>query len=123
MMRFFLIASCSRRAQLALGVMMLGACHAAKPLTPAQSAARHPADAHLAALYDGSCRACHTSADSGAPLSGDHTQWDARWAKGPAVLLQNAVGGYNRMPAGGQCATCTAADYAALIRFMAGQET
>jgi cytochrome c5 len=35
------------------------------------------------------------------------------------VLLQNAVAGYNRMPAGGQCATCTADDYAALIRFMA----
>jgi len=25
------------------------------------------------------------------------------------------------MPAGGQCATCTAADYTALIRFMADQ--
>jgi cytochrome c5 len=100
--------------------LALGACHAAPaPLTEAQSAARHPADARLAALYDGSCRACHTRRDSGAPLSGDHTQWDARWAKGPDVLLQSAVSGLGAMPAGGQCATCTAADYAALIRFMA----
>jgi cytochrome c5 len=100
--------------------LALGACHAAPaPLTEAQSAARRPADARLAALYDGSCRACHTRRDSGAPLSGDHTQWDARWAKGPDALLQSAVAGFNAMPAGGQCATCTAADYAALIRFMA----
>jgi cytochrome c5 len=111
--------------RLALGALItLSACHAAPPahpLTPAQAAARHPADARLAALYDTSCRACHTSADSGAPLSGDHTQWDARWAKGSAVLLQSAVAGYNRMPAGGQCASCTAADYTALIAFMADQ--
>ena len=105
-----------------IALITLAGCHAAPaahPLTPAQAAARHPADARLAALYETSCRACHTSADSGAPLSGDHTQWDARWAKGPAVLLQSAVAGYNRMPAGGQCATCTAADYTALIAFMA----
>jgi cytochrome c5 len=112
------------RSGMVLALLVLAACHAtpaAQPLTVAQSAARHPADPRLAALYDGSCRACHTNRDSGAPLSGDHTQWDARWAKGAPVLLQNAVAGTNRMPAGGQCATCTAADYAALIRFMADQ--
>jgi len=110
--------------RVSLAAFALIGCHRvppAQPLTPAQSAARHPADAHLAALYDGSCRACHTSRDSGAPLSGDHTQWDARWAKGSGVLLQSAIGGYNTMPAGGQCATCTADDYRALIRFMADQ--
>jgi cytochrome c5 len=115
------MAAMTRRAAIMPVLLALGACHAVQPLTPAQAAARHPADAHLAALYDQSCRACHTSADSGAPLSGDHTQWDARWAKGPGVLLQNAVAGYNRMPAGGQCARCTADDYAALIHFMADQ--
>ncbi len=104
-----------------VAALLLAACHSAQPLTEAQSAARRPADVRLAALYDRSCRACHTVRDSGAPLSGDHTQWDARWAKGPGVLLQNAVAGYNKMPAGGQCPTCTAADYAALIRFMADQ--
>ena len=112
------------RSGLVLAVLVLAGCHgppAAQPLTPAQAAARHPADPRLAALYDRSCRACHTNRDSGAPLSGDHTQWDARWAKGPGVLLQNAVAGYNGMPAGGQCATCTPADYSALIRFMADQ--
>lgn len=105
-----------------IALLGLGACHAApKPLTAQESAARHPADARLAALYDGSCRACHTNVDSGAPLSGDHAAWDPRWAKGAPVLLQSAVAGYNGMPAGGQCPTCTADDYRALIRFMADQ--
>jgi cytochrome c5 len=114
-----------RKAPVVMVVLALAACHGAPPappLTEAQSAARRPADAHLAALYDGSCRACHTTRDSGAPLSGDHAQWDARWAKGAPALLQSAVAGYNKMPAGGQCATCTAHDYEALIRFMADQQ-
>lgn len=103
-------------------IALLAACSAPRhPLTEAESAARHPADARLAALYDGSCRACHTRADSGAPLSGDHTAWDARWARGPDALLQSAVAGVRGMPAGGQCARCTAADYRALIAFMADQ--
>lgn len=107
--------------RIGLALLLLSGCHKAQPLTEAQSAARHPADVHLAAIYDGSCRTCHTNRDSGAPLSGDHTQWDVRWAKGPDALQQNAVAGYNKMPAGGQCGTCTAADYAALIRFMADE--
>ncbi len=110
-----------RKAVLAL-LTALSACHAAPtapPLTTAQSAARHPADPRLAALYDRSCRACHTTPDSGAPLSGNHAQWDPRWAKGEDALLQSAVAGFGAMPAGGQCATCTAGDYRALIRFLA----
>ena len=103
--------------------LVLAACEAPpQPLTPEQSAALRPADAKLAALYDSSCKACHVVADSGAPLSGDRTQWDARWAKSEAVLLQHALVGFGAMPAGGQCFTCTPADTAALIRFMAGRE-
>jgi len=108
-------------------MMLLGlaACQAgpsAKPLTPQESAALKPSDAKIATLYDQSCRNCHTLRDSGAPLSGDRTLWDVRWAKGMPVLMQNAIGGYNKMPAGGQCVACTAKDYEALIRFMAGHE-
>lgn len=102
--------------------LTLAACEAPpQPLTPEQSAALKPADARLAALYEGSCKACHAVADSGAPLAGDRTQWDARWAKGEDVLLQHAQAGFAAMPAGGQCFTCTPADTAALIRFMAGR--
>lgn len=102
--------------------LALAACEAPpQPLTPEQSAALKPADARLAALYESSCKACHAVADSGAPLTGDRTQWDARWAKGETVLLQHTQVGFAAMPAGGQCFTCTPADHAALIRFMAGR--
>lgn len=93
-----------------------------KPLTPAQSAALAPADPHLAKLYAGSCKACHTVRDSLAPLAGDRTMWDPRWAKGEDVLLASAIQGKGGMPAGGQCFECTPADLKALIRFMAGRE-
>lgn len=106
-------------------VLLLSACGAEPaqtPLSPEQSAALKPKDARLAGLYDQSCRACHTIADSGAPLTGDRTQWDSRWAKGEAVLRANMVQGIKGMPAGGQCFACTPEDLWALTRFMAGQE-
>ncbi|WP_088306833.1 c-type cytochrome [Novosphingobium sp. B 225] len=106
-----------------LFLLALTACQpAAKPLTPAESAALKPADARLAGLYEQSCKACHTVADSRAPLTGDRTQWDPRWAKGEEALLAEALVGFGSMPAGGQCFECTPDDLRALIRFMAGRE-
>jgi cytochrome c5 len=92
----------------------------AETLDRAQRAA--PADARLAGLYAGACRTCHTTTDSGAPLSLNRAAWDLRWMKGEGVLLNHTVSGYNGMPAGGQCFSCTADDYRALIAFMAGRE-
>ena len=114
-----------RRLFAVLAIAPLGACSQeppATPLTPAQSAALAPADARLAQLYAGSCKACHTVTDSKAPLTGDRTQWDVRWAKGEMVLLNSEQVGFNNMPAGGQCFECTPADLKALIAFMAGRE-
>ncbi len=91
------------------------------PISEAQSAAMKPASAHLAQLYETSCKACHTVRDTGAPLTGDREAWDVRWAKGEKVLTRNAVAGLNGMPPGGQCFACKPADYDALIRFMAGR--
>ena len=108
---------------LLLTPLALTACEAPpQPLTPAQSAALKPRDVRLAQLYETSCKACHTVADSGAPLAGDRSKWDPRWAKGEDVLLTNAQTGFAAMPAGGQCFTCSPDDLRALIRFMAGRE-
>lgn len=104
-----------------LAALALAAC-GPKPLTPAQSAALEPADTRLAGLYDGSCKACHTVADSKAPLAGDRSAWDARWKQGLPVLVDHAIQGKGAMPAGGQCAACTPDDFQALITFMAGRE-
>lgn len=111
------------RRFLILPVLALSACQPpAKPLTPAESAALKPADARLAGLYEQSCKQCHTVADSRAPLAGDRTQWDPRWAKGEDTLLAEAQVGFGSMPAGGQCFECSPDDLKALIRFMAGRE-
>lgn len=116
------------RASLALWLALaLGACGAQPPAeTPAQIAARAavaaPADVRLAGLYNAACRNCHGNAGAGAPLTRDRTAWDGRWAKGEQTLLDHTVGGFNGMPAGGQCFSCSADDYRALIRFMAGRQ-
>lgn len=105
--------------------ILLAACQEAapsRPLTPQESARLTPGDTSLAALYEQSCKSCHTVADTGAPLTGDRTKWDPRWEKGEDSLLNSAVQGLNGMPAGGQCFACTPDDFRALIRFMAGRE-
>lgn len=95
---------------------------ASKPLTPQQSAALKPASPRIAELYETSCKACHTVADSQAPLTGDRTLWDQRWARGEDVLLATVIQGKGAMPAGGQCFSCTPEELKALVRFMAGRE-
>lgn len=81
-----------------------------------------PADPRLAQLYAGSCKACHATAVSGAPLVQDAKAWAPRWKQGEAVLLDHVIQGYQAMPALGQCAACTPDDFKALTRFLAGKE-
>lgn len=103
----------------AAAALVLSACAPqAKPITPEESAALVPADARLAGLYQTSCKTCHTIKASGAPLAGDVAAWAPRMKQGMPTLVGHTVQGFKAMPAGGQCAGCTAADYEALIRFM-----
>ncbi len=111
-----------RAAALVFACLAVSACDSKAPPTAAEAAALHPADPALARLYAQSCKACHANPASGAPLVHDHEAWEPRWDKGLDVLTQHAVEGFQAMPAGGQCATCTARDYRALIRFMADHE-
>lgn len=112
-------------AVVAVGALVAACSDGREPpraLSEAESAALAPADPHLAELYETSCKACHTVRDSLAPLTGDRTQWDARWAQGEETLLRVALAGKNGMPAGGQCFSCSPDDLRALTRFMAGRE-
>ena len=106
---------------------VLVACDRAAPAdraTLVASAERlAPTDPRLADLYQHACRACHVIATSGAPLTGDRDAWHERLKKGLPKLVGDSIGGLNGMPAGGQCARCTLADYEALIRFMAGESS
>jgi cytochrome c5 len=128
MMRASLMGSTTTRGWLVcsivLGCMLCG-CSRESPPSPSEAARAavraatlRPADERLAALYDHSCRACHANAQANAPLSGDRAAWHSRLKKGMPELVRNVLTGFNGMPPGGQCFTCTAADFEALIAFM-----
>jgi cytochrome c5 len=114
-------------AALVLAAVAVGCSSSSPPVDRAELAARaarmSPSDPKLAALYTQSCKACHTIADSGAPLAGDASAWEPRWQKGIQTLVQSTVRGMGAMPPGGQCFACNAGDYEKLIRFMAGHES
>lgn len=108
---------------LTLAAVALLACACApKAGPPADPGALAPADPRLAELYSGSCKACHVNAQSGAPVVHDRAAWGPRWKQGEDVLMDHVIQGYRAMPALGQCAACTPADFKALTRFMAGRE-
>lgn len=77
-----------------------------------------PKDASMAALYERSCRTCHSQQASQAPLAGFEPHWKPRLAQGIPVLLGHVRNGFKGMPARGYCNDCTDQDYEALIRFM-----
>ena len=77
------------------------------------------AQADVNELYKQSCATCHAAGVLGAPKSGDRAAWASRMPKGMAALVQSTKNGYKNMPARGLCDSCTDADYAALIQFMA----
>ncbi|MDP4547935.1 MULTISPECIES: c-type cytochrome [unclassified Marinobacter] len=78
-----------------------------------------PNNPETAEIYQRSCMACHSSGTSDAPLTGDHTAWQTRMEKGMDTLLNNVVSGMGGMPPYGLCMDCNAAEFQALITFMA----
>ena len=70
-------------------------------------------------LFEQSCKTCHGNASNPAPQIGDKAAWDKRLEQGLPTLVQHAVQGFNAMPAGGLCTTCTPPDFEAMIVYMA----
>lgn len=81
-----------------------------------------PSDSGLADLYASSCQTCHTSADSGAPLTGDVEAWADRLDQGMDTLLDHTIDGFGGMPPLGSCMDCSEEDFEALIEFMSSGE-
>ncbi|MEH6568644.1 MAG: c-type cytochrome [Halioglobus sp.] len=81
-----------------------------------------PQDKSIAAIYDRSCRSCHTIAATGAPLTGDIDAWSIRLDKGMDTLVNNVVTGFGGMPPFGMCMDCEVPQFEALITFMSGAE-
>lgn len=78
-----------------------------------------PQDPAIAAIYARSCASCHTVAATRAPLTGDAEAWAPRMDKGMDVLVNSVINGFGGMPPFGLCMDCDAAQFEALIRFMA----
>lgn len=84
---------------------------------PAASASTSP---ELQAIYERSCKACHATPGTGAPLSGDSKAWAPRVAQGIDTLLDHTFNGFQAMPPMGACMDCTEEQFEQLIEFMSG---
>lgn len=84
--------------------------------------AAQAADNPVADKYNKSCAACHASGAAGAPKTGVAEDWTARNEKGMDALVASVTNGLNAMPPKGLCFDCSAADYTALIEYMAAPQ-
>lgn len=103
-------------------VALVAGCSAQSDTPDAQALAyaQHvvPQDASVAALYERSCRTCHSQQAAQAPLAGFVPHWTARLSQGMPLLVGHVRDGFKGMPARGYCNDCSDQDYEALIRFM-----
>ncbi|WP_020412877.1 c-type cytochrome [Microbulbifer variabilis] len=81
-----------------------------------------PADSDLAEIYIRTCRSCHGTGASAAPLTGDLDNWKPRMDKGMDILVDNAINGFQGMPPLGLCFECSPEQFEQLIAFMATAE-
>jgi cytochrome c5 len=111
------------RISILMMLLLLSGCDepASKGSPEAEVASRalRPQQADLAAIYERSCRSCHTVAATGAPLTGDQAAWAPRMEKGMEALVGNVVNGFGGMPPLGLCMDCDAQQFTVLIEFMA----
>ncbi|WP_413665707.1 c-type cytochrome [Microbulbifer sp. ZKSA004] len=81
-----------------------------------------PTDPEIAEIYTRTCRSCHSTGASAAPLTGDLANWKPRMEKGMDVLVENAINGFQGMPPLGLCFECSPEQFEQLIVFMATAE-
>ncbi|HQV23151.1 MAG: cytochrome c5 family protein [Moraxellaceae bacterium] len=102
---------------LSLSVLVLSACGNKASLQPITLSEQQQQ------LFEQSCKTCHANPANPAPQVGDKAAWDKRLEQGLPTLVQHAIQGFNAMPAGGLCATCTPPDFEAMITYMATAQT
>ncbi|WP_237058711.1 c-type cytochrome [Microbulbifer sediminum] len=112
-------------------ILVLAACTPgedapdSQELTVSRPAGQSPASGNpvpdgIRQTYLRTCHSCHEAGVTGAPRTGDVAAWKPRAAKGLNMLVANAMNGYRAMPPKGLCFDCTEAEFAGLIRYMAG---
>lgn len=75
----------------------------------------------VAAKYQMTCFACHSTGAAGAPVTGDSEAWEERMDKGMEVVMANAINGVNAMPAKGMCMDCSDDNLVSLVEYMLDQ--
>ncbi|HNN28778.1 MAG TPA: c-type cytochrome, partial [Agitococcus sp.] len=93
---------------LSLSVLVLAACGDKTSLQPITLSTQQQQ------LFEQSCKTCHANPSNPAPQVGDKAAWDKRLEQGLPTLVQHAIQGFNAMPAGGLCTTCTPPDFEAM---------
>lgn len=101
-------------------IFVLSACDSGpdQKILLANAQAAVPSDAKLAKIYQRSCKACHATAETTAPLAADVAAWQPRLDKGMDVLLDSVINGFAGMPPFGLCMDCSAEEFEQLIQFM-----
>ena len=102
---------------LSLSVLVLAACGDKTSLQPITLSTQQQQ------LFEQSCKTCHANPSNPAPQVGDKAAWIKRLEHGLPTLVQHAIQGFNAMPAGGLCTTCTPPDFEAMITYMATAQT
>jgi cytochrome c5 len=97
-------------------VCLAAACERGDGRAPAAQ----PLEPTLILTYQSTCASCHARMGTGAPLTGNASDWSARRAQGSDALLVHTVNGYRGMPPLGGCGRCSEAELRALIAYMAG---
>ncbi len=69
-------------------------------------------------IYQQHCAVCHSHGTADTPQLGDKTAWKTLIAKGLDVLFANTIHGYKKMPAKGNCETCSNAEIEASVKYM-----
>lgn len=69
-------------------------------------------------IYSSACASCHDSGASGAPILGEADDWTDRIEKGDETLYENAIDGYNAMPAMGLCNDCSEDEIKETVDYM-----
>ena len=70
------------------------------------------------AVYEGYCAGCHTMGAGGSPKLGDAAAWDPRIKNGMSAVYNNAIKGFNGMPAKGTCMSCSDDDIKQAVDYM-----
>ena len=76
-------------------------------------------------MYKKVCALCHSSGVAGAPIPGNHEDWDARIAQGEDVLYKHAIEGFTgekgMMPPRGGGSNLTDDEVKAGVDYMVGK--